>query len=107
MLGVALPALLTLVQFDNLTPFFIVVMALGAVQFVVGTLLEPMLMGKSLNLSSFMIILSLTFWGLMWGVPGMFLSVPIMVMFATICANVKSLRGIAVVLSANGELGRN
>ena len=106
-LGVALPAMLTLVQFDTLTPFVIVVLCLGAVQFIVGNLLEPMLMGKSLNLSSFMIILSLTFWGLMWGIPGMFLSVPMMVMFATICANVKSLRGIAVLLSANGELGRN
>ena len=61
-------------------------------------------MGKSLNLSSLMIILSLTFWGLLWGIPGMFLSVPIMVMFAIVCAKFDNLRGIAVILSADGIL---
>ena len=63
-------------------------------------------MGKSLNLSSFMIILSLTFWGLLWGIPGMFLSVPIMVMFAIICSRFDGLRGIAVMLSADGQIGQ-
>lgn len=104
-LGVLLPALLTLVQFDTLTPFLVIAAGLGAVQFVIGNLLEPALMGKSLNLSSFMIILSLTFWGMLWGIPGMFLSVPIMVMFAIICARFDSLRGLAVILSADGRIG--
>lgn len=103
-LGVMLPALLTLVQFDTLTPFLIITLGLGAVQFIIGNLVEPALMGKSLNLSSFMIILSLTFWGMLWGIPGMFLSVPIMVMLAIVCANFDSLRGIAIVLSADGSL---
>ncbi|MEE4217726.1 MAG: AI-2E family transporter [Xanthomonadales bacterium] len=102
--GVILPALLTLVQFDNLTPFLIITLGLGAVQFLIGNLVEPALMGKSLNLSSFMIILSLTFWGMLWGIAGMFLSVPIMVMIAIVCANIDGLRGIAVVLSADGKI---
>jgi predicted PurR-regulated permease PerM len=103
-LGVMLPALLTLVQFDTLTPFIIITLGLGAVQFTIGNLVEPALMGKSLNLSSFMIILSLTFWGLLWGIPGMFLSVPIMVMLAIVCSRFDSLRGIAVILSADGQI---
>lgn len=102
--GVLLPALLTLVQFDSMTPFLIISLGLGAVQFLIGNLVEPALMGKSLNLSSLMIILSLTFWGLMWGIPGMFLSVPIMVMFAIVCARFEGLRGIAVILSAEGSI---
>ena len=61
-------------------------------------------MGKSLNLSSFMIILSLTFWGMLWGIPGMFLSVPIMVMFAIVCARFDGLKPIAIILSADGNL---
>lgn len=105
-LGVMLPALLTLVQFDTLTPFFFIAVGLGAVQFINGNIVEPALMGKSLNLSSLMIILSLTFWGLLWGIPGMFLSVPIMVMFAIVCAKFDNLRGIAVILSADGNLER-
>ena len=104
MLGVLLPALLTLVQFDNLTPFLMVTVGLGTTQFVIGNVVEPAYMGRSLNLSSFMIILSLTFWGLIWGIPGMFLSVPIMVVFAIVCSHFDELRWIAVLLSSDGQL---
>lgn len=106
-LGVILPALLTLVQFETMTPFLVITLGLGAVQFVIGNLVEPALMGKSLNLSSFMIILSLTFWGMLWGIPGMFLSVPIMVIFAIVCAKFDGLRGIAIILSADGRLAES
>ena len=102
--GVAMPALLTLMQFDTLTPFLIVAIGLGAIQFAIGNLVEPALMGKSLNLSPFMIILSLTFWGLLWGIPGMFLSVPITVMFAIVCARFRPTRGVAIILSGDGNV---
>jgi predicted PurR-regulated permease PerM len=104
LLGVVLPALLTLVQFDTYTPFLMVALGLGATQFVMGNVVEPAYMGKSLNLSPFMIVLSLTFWGLIWGIPGMFLSVPIMVVFAIVCSHFDELRWIAVLLSTDGRL---
>ena len=47
-----------------------------------------MLMGHALRLSSFGIIMSLAFWGAVWGIPGMFLSVPIMVMMMVVCSHV-------------------
>jgi AI-2 transport protein TqsA len=103
-LGVVFPALLTLVQFDTLTPFLLISIGLGAVQFTVGNVIEPAFMGKSLNLSAFMIIISLTFWGMIWGIPGMFLSVPIMVMTVIICSRFDGLRSFAVILSADGVL---
>jgi len=103
-LGVVFPALLTLVQFDTLTPFLIVVAGLGSVQFIIGNIVEPAYMGKSLNMSSFMILLSLTIWGLIWGLPGMFLSVPMMVVTGIVCANISGLRWISVMLSGDGRL---
>jgi predicted PurR-regulated permease PerM len=103
-LGVLFPALLTLVQFDTLTPFLIVIAGLGTAQFVIGNVIEPAYMGKSLNMSSFMILLSLSFWGAVWGLPGMFLSVPLMVVTAIICTHFAGLRWIAVMLSADGQL---
>ncbi len=103
-LGVAFPALLTLVQFDTATPFLIVVAGLGAVQFIIGNVVEPAWMGRSLNMSSFMILLSLAFWGIVWGLPGMFLSVPMMVVTGIVCANIAGLRWISVVLSGDGRL---
>ena len=61
-------------------------------------------MGHSLNMSSFAIILSLTFWGTIWGVIGMFLSVPIMVLIMIVCANVPSWRWVAILLSKDGRI---
>ena len=98
------PALLTLVQFDTITPFLIVAAGLGMTQFIFGNVIEPAYMGRSLNLSSFMILLSLSFWGVVWGLPGMFLAVPIMVMTGIVCAQFHGLRWIAVILSVDGDL---
>jgi predicted PurR-regulated permease PerM len=103
-LGVVFPALLTLVQFETLTPFVLIVIGLGATQFVIGNVVEPALMGKSLNLSSFVIILSLTFWGMIWGIAGMVLCVPITVSIAIVCSNFNRLHWIAVLLSADGRV---
>ena len=51
--GVAFPTLLALVQFETLGPFFFLVVSLTAIQIVIGSVLEPMLMGKGLNMSPF------------------------------------------------------
>lgn len=104
LLGIILPSLLTLVQFDTMTPFFIVAPILGTVQFTIGNLIEPRLMGKTLNLSALVVILSLATWGSIWGIPGMFLSVPITAMLTIIFANFPETRPVAVLLSANGEI---
>jgi predicted PurR-regulated permease PerM len=103
-MGVLFPALLTLVQFDTLTPFVIILIGLGAVQFIIGNVVEPAMMGSSLNLSSFVIILSLTFWGIIWGIPGMILCVPITVIVAIICSHFERFHWIAVLLSTDGRV---
>jgi AI-2 transport protein TqsA len=79
-----------------------VVSIAGVIQFVNGSIIDPMLMGRALRLSSFGIILSLAFWGAVWGIPGMFLSVPIMVMLLVVCSHVPNLRPFAVLLSREG-----
>lgn len=98
------PALLTLIQFDTIAPFVIVVVSLTLIQFVIGSLLEPRLMGSSLNLSPLIVVLSLTLWGSLWGVAGMFLCVPITVMLMIVLAHFESTRPIARLLSGNGKL---
>ncbi len=74
----------------------------GIIQFMNGNVIDPWLMGRALRLSSFGIIMSLAFWGAVWGIPGMFLSVPIMVMMLVICSHVPGLRGVAILLSREG-----
>ena len=103
-IATAFPSLLALVQFENLAPFIITISILAAVQFCIGSLIEPKLMGNRLNLSPLVILLSLGLWGAIWGIAGMFLCVPITVIIMIICAYFPETRAVAVALSSNGEL---
>ena len=53
------PSLLTLIQFDTMGPFVVTISVLTSLQFCIGSLLEPRLMGQRLNLSPIVILLSL------------------------------------------------
>jgi len=98
------PSLLTLVQFDTLGPFIVTVSVLTAVQFCIGSLIEPRLLGNRLNLSPIVILLSLGLWGSIWGIPGMFLCVPITVIIMIVCSYFPATRPIAILLSGNGTV---
>ena len=104
MVAVLLPTTLALVQFDTFGPFVTLLVSLGTVQVLIGNVLEPRLMGSSLNLSPLVVILALSLWGQMWGVTGMFLSVPITVISMIVLANFPQTRAIAVAMSENGRL---
>ena len=99
-----IPSLVALVQFDMAGPFLTVAIGISAVQIIVGNFIEPQLMGRSLNLSPLAIIFSLTFWAFVWGIVGMFLSVPIMVMVLIVCSHVPAWRPVAVLLSGDGRI---
>jgi AI-2 transport protein TqsA len=103
-LSIVAPALLTLVQFDHLTPFLIVLLVIGTIQIVMANVIEPAIMGRSLNLSPLVVIISLMVWGSIWGVVGMFLCVPIMVVLLIVFAHFETTRPVAVLLSASGDV---
>ncbi len=103
-IATAFPSILTLVQFDTLGPFIITVSVLTSVQFCIGSLIEPKLMGNRLNLSPIVILLSLGLWGSIWGIPGMFLCVPITVIIMIICSYFPATRPVAILLSGNGKV---
>jgi AI-2 transport protein TqsA len=103
-IGVIFPTLLALVQFDTLVPFFSIAIGLTAIQLIIGNVIDPMLTGRSLNMSSFAIVLLLAFWGTIWGIVGMFLCVPIMMLMMIVCANVPSWRWVAILLSKDGRI---
>jgi predicted PurR-regulated permease PerM len=98
--GVLLPSLMALLQFGSLTDFLVVAIALSAVHFLLTNVLQAILLGRSLNLSPLAIILSLTFWGLIWGVAGLFLAVPLTAAIAIICEHIDGAHWVAVVLAA-------
>ncbi|HVG88951.1 MAG TPA: AI-2E family transporter, partial [Gaiellales bacterium] len=105
LIGVLFPSLLVLVQFGSFGPFLAAVLGLGVIQFAIGSVLDPRLMGSSLNLSPLAILVSLAVWGGLWGVAGMFLCVPIMVIIMIVCAQFTATKPLAVLLSATGRVG--
>lgn len=103
-LSVFLPAVFAVVQFGNLNSVLAVMVPLGIVQFVNGNFLDPYLMGNSLNLSPFVILVSLTVWSALWGVSGAFLAVPMTAVMVMIFAEFPGTRPFAVMLSRKGEV---
>lgn len=99
-----MPSLMALVQFDYLSPFLIVAIGVGLIQLCIGGLMEPKLYGDALNISPFVIIFSLILWGLLWGVVGMLLCVPITFILITFLAQFESTRPVAVLLSRRGRV---
>lgn len=102
--GTLFPAFFSLLQFGEFQPFFLVLIFVGGIQVVVGNVVEPKLMGNSLNISALVTILALSFWGAIWGLTGMFLSVPITVIMVIVFAQFPSTRPIAIMLSEKGKV---
>jgi len=98
------PAIMALLQLGSLQSALTVLAAIGAIQIVIGNLIEPKIMGNSLNISSLVVLLALTFWGSVWGIVGMLISVPITVMMIIVFAQFPKTRSIAILLSENGEV---
>jgi AI-2 transport protein TqsA len=97
-----LATLVTYVQLGEPGPTLAFFLAVGAIQFINGNIIDPWLMGRALRLSTFGIVVALAFWGSIWGIAGMFLSVPIMVAAMIVCSHVPELRPVAVLLSREG-----
>lgn len=97
-------AAFAVVQFGEFTPMILVLVSVGTIQVIVGNIIEPKLMGDSLNISSLVVILSLTIWGALWGVMGMILSVPITVIMIVVFEEIPRLKNIAILLSEKGQL---
>lgn len=101
--GVALPVVFALVQFEWLGWAVILLAALQAIQFVVGNIITPRMQGDSLNIDPVVVLLALALWGALWGLPGMFLSTPLAVMAMIILAEFDGSRWIAILMSENGD----
>jgi len=102
-LSVVFPLLMAIVQFDDPGTVFTLFLALSALQFAIGNFLDPYVMGNSLNLSPFAILVSLAVWSELWGVPGAFLAVPITAILTIVFSEFPGTRPIAVLLSSTGR----
>lgn len=82
------PILLGLVQIDSSGTLTFFIILLVATQFVWGNVIEPYILGTSVALNTVTVILGLVIWGYIWGVAGMLLSVPLIVMARVILSQI-------------------
>jgi len=100
----SLPILFALAVGPSIQLPILTAIGLIGLEILFGNILDPKLTGKTLNLSTLAILINLVFWGMIWGVVGMFFSVPLLMVIFIITAQFDSTRPIAVLLSANGTI---
>jgi predicted PurR-regulated permease PerM len=77
----------------------VVFIGLTAIQFMIGNYLEPLAAGAALSISPLAVIFAVFFWGLLWGIPGALIGVPIMLTVMAISAEYPSSRWVTTLLS--------
>jgi predicted PurR-regulated permease PerM len=102
-IGVLIPPIFGLVDFNDIWRPLILLVLLEAQHFVVAQVMAPRMQGKNLNLDPLVVLLALAFWTLIWGVPGAFLSTPLTVMTMAVLAEFSPTRWMAVLLSRDGK----
>ena len=104
LIATAFPAMFAMLQFGEVMPGVWVLIIVGAIQLIVGNFIDPKLTGSSLNVSPLVVLIGLAFWGAIWGIIGMILSVPITVMMIIIFSEFPSTQGIAILLTKDGSI---
>lgn len=92
------PIVTAFIQF-GLTKAIVVLLVFIGIQFFWGNIVEPLVIGKRLNLSPIVVLFALLFWGWMWGFVGAIISVPLMAIMKIIFSNIDGLKPIAVLMS--------
>lgn len=96
----AIPAVLvTLVQLGSGYALVVALLYI-AINVIIGSIIEPRVMGKGLGLSTLVVFLSLLFWGWLLGMVGMLLSIPLTIMFKIVLHENKNTRWISTLLGS-------
>ncbi|MEB3357065.1 MAG: AI-2E family transporter [Synechococcales bacterium] len=92
------PPTLVAILFQGAGMGFLTLAGLATLQTILGNFVDPRLQGRYLKLSPFMALLSIIFWGWVWGIPGAFIGVPMTASIVLFCAEFKPTQPIAIML---------
>ena len=95
------PVLMAMIQFDTFQRPILILIILGLVQMTIGNFIEPKIMGDRLRLNTVTVIFGLVFWGIIWGIPGMLLSVPLLVILKLILEYSDTLSVVARIMGSH------
>lgn len=100
LVAIVLPVLFASVQFESWQMAIFVFGSLYLIQFLIGSYLEPIIAGRTLAISPFVMLVAFFFWAFLWGIPGAFIGLPATIALLTICEQTASLNWITKLLSA-------
>lgn len=105
----AITTLFSVVQFapDSIGKVVFIGLAVLLINSTLGSIIEPKWEGKDLGVSPFLILVSLTLWGFIWGFAGMILSVPLLVIIKIICENIEMLNPVAVLIGSTKKFTKS
>ncbi|RUP00721.1 MAG: AI-2E family transporter [Hyphomicrobium sp.] len=95
------PTIFAAAQFASLPAVVAIFTCLNIIQFVVGSYLEPRFVGNALSMSPIVVLFSVFFWTFLWGLPGAFIGVPIVIVLLSLCEAYPSTRRIADLLGGS------
>jgi len=102
--GSVVPALFALLQFPTWWQAAVVFGVIQAIAFIVGNFIYPRMQAETQNIDPVATLLSLAFWGYLWGLTGAFLAVPLTLIVMMICAHFPRARWVAILLSNDGHV---
>src|ERR1041385_3668212 len=97
--GIICMTLGAVLSFDSLGYAMIFPASYLALAILEGNFITPFVLGRSLTLNPILILISLAFWGWMWGISGMILAVPILATFKIFCDHIEPMAPIAEFMS--------
>ncbi|MBC8278282.1 MAG: AI-2E family transporter [FCB group bacterium] len=100
-IATAFPILICFVEYGYNWRVPVLTALLFGTQMIFGNVIEPLMMGRGLNLQPIVVILSLIFWGWVWGIVGMVLAVPLTSTLVIVCESIDSLRPVAILMSGS------
>lgn len=100
-ISVAALSLFGLVELDTSGTLLLFVLFIIGIQAIMGAVLEPILLGKTFSINIITILIMLMFWGFIWGIPGLILSIPLTVFFKIIMEQYQGTRIIAQIMAGN------
>jgi predicted PurR-regulated permease PerM len=93
------PTAVGLLQFGSWETVVTIFVVLQVIQFLIGSYLEPRLTGNYLSVSPFMVLVAVFLGAFLWGIPGAFIGVPVLIAALTLCDQFEGSRWVAALLS--------
>ncbi|ACB50027.1 hypothetical protein cce_0676 [Crocosphaera subtropica ATCC 51142] len=93
-----IPPTVIAILFNGVPRGIATVIGLGIIQVIMGNFVDPRIQGKTLQLSPFIALFSIVFWGWIWGIPGAILGIPMTISIILFCQEFETTRGVAILL---------